>query len=303
MATYNGEKFIKTQLDSIVNQSFKDWKLFIHDDGSTDNTIEIIKEFIANDSRIVLIEDGKSYKNPGLNFLSLLHYSKSDYVCFADQDDYWFEYKLSVMYEKFNKTSSFPELLLSNCYLWNSERYTVSPKINFAKAEKLEDFLFLNGGLQGCAMMFNAELRELALRNTCSFVYMHDHLISLLAYSFGNIKFIDEKLFLYRQHNNNQSVHIDVTVKDKLLASIKNTKIPVVYKKHYNAVKAFYESYERDFTNQKRSLLKSYLLLKELQPLTRFLKILFSPFSLGKKGKIKLIIKLIIRKYWCPYYE
>ena len=74
MATYNGAKFIASQIRSLQNQTFTDWKLLIHDDGSTDGTIEILNFFCANDKRINIINDGIQFHNCALNFMHLLKY-------------------------------------------------------------------------------------------------------------------------------------------------------------------------------------------------------------------------------------
>ena len=87
MATYNGAKFIASQIRSLQNQTFTDWKLLIHDDGSTDGTIEILNFFCANDKRINIINDGIQFHNCALNFMHLLKYSDATFCIFCDQDD------------------------------------------------------------------------------------------------------------------------------------------------------------------------------------------------------------------------
>ena len=100
LATYNGEKHIKAQILSILAQDNENWNLIIHDDGSTDNTINIIKGFCAIDNRINLIEDNIRFGNPANNFLHLLKKSTANYIMFCDQDDIWFDNKLSLMYSE-----------------------------------------------------------------------------------------------------------------------------------------------------------------------------------------------------------
>ena len=78
LATYNGEKYIDTQISSIVNQTFSDWKLYIHDDGSSDSTVEKLKDWQSRDSRINFIDDGVIFHNPGKHFMHLLNFSNSD---------------------------------------------------------------------------------------------------------------------------------------------------------------------------------------------------------------------------------
>ena len=99
LATYNGELYIETQILSIISQTFKKWQLLIHDDGSSDTTIFIIKKWAAIDNRIKLIEDEVKTRNAAKNFMHLLKYSTAEYVMFCDQDDIWFDNKVQLMFD------------------------------------------------------------------------------------------------------------------------------------------------------------------------------------------------------------
>lgn len=298
LATYNGEKYIDTQISSIVNQSYSDWKLYIHDDGSSDSTIEKIKLWTSRDSRIAFIEDGMTFHNPGMHFMHLLKFSKSELVCFSDQDDLWLEYKLQRMFEAFDRQRKNPYLLVSNCYLWNIENKTIIPKVNFNQAYSLEEFLFLNGGLQGCAMMFNSELRNIALSRNVENLYMHDYLISLIAFTFGKVKYLSENLFLYRQYENNVSVHIEINKNQYRKRILKNRKIPVVFAPAYKNIMSFYQIFKNEIDESKKKVFKRYLELKDKNSIARFFRVFFSKFSLGKNGHKKLVLKMILRKFW-----
>ena len=98
MSTYNGEQFLAEQIDSIQQQTFKDWQLLIRDDGSSDQTPEIIKSFVAQDPRIVFINE-HDRENFGVikNFFTLIKHDKADYYFFSDQDDVWLEDKLETI--------------------------------------------------------------------------------------------------------------------------------------------------------------------------------------------------------------
>lgn len=297
LATYNGEKFIDTQISSIINQTYTDWKLYIHDDGSTDSTVQKIKLWTECDSRIVYIEDGVTFHNPGMHFMHLLKFSKSELICFSDQDDLWLESKLEIMTKNMEMNSFVPQLIVSNCYLWNSSENSIVPKLDFSCAYNLYEFLFLNGGLQGCAMMFNRPLLNIMLEHEIKFVYMHDHFTSLCAYSFGKVKFIENRLFLYRQHSNNASVHIERNKKEYIKQVMKNYSVPVIYDKSFDGIKIFYEIYKDDLNKNVKEIFQKYLRFDELKPLKRFLTICLSNFSLGHAKHFKLLLKIILRKW------
>ena len=296
MATYNGEKFLDTQITSIINQTYPCWKLYIHDDGSSDRTKELIQKWCEIDERIIFIDDGISYRNPAQNFMHLLPYSKAEYVCFADQDDYWLEYKLERMLIKFESNSG-AMLLFSSCFLWNTERNTIVPKIQFTPAYSLEEFLFLNSGIQGCAMFFNAELRNIILSHPVDYVYMHDHLISLVAYEFGTVLYTAEPLILYRQYNGNTTAHVAESkfARFKLIAS--HNSVPVVYTPVYKGIEAFYHAYREELSDESKANLSKYLKLPLLSFWKCFFTLIISPFSLGHRGKIALMVKILIRPF------
>ena len=88
LATYNGEKFLREQLDSLLQQTYSDWTLYIHDDGSTDSTKEIIKEYEQKYENITMLRY-PSQKGAKNNFMSLLERVEANYYLFCDQDDVW----------------------------------------------------------------------------------------------------------------------------------------------------------------------------------------------------------------------
>lgn len=303
LATYNGSKYIDTQVSSIVNQTYTNWTLYIHDDGSSDSTVEKILQWTKKDSRIIFVNDGITFHNPAEHFMHLMTFSKSEYVCFSDQDDLWLENKLQRMINCFNCSEQTPKLLVSSCFLWKIESNEIIPKINFYPAYTLEQFLFLNGGLQGCAMMFNSTLRDIVLSSKVDYLYMHDYLVSLAGFIFGKVEYINENLFLYRQHEQNISVHLEKNTLDYTKKIIKNKYVPVLYAPAYNTVKSFFASFQNQIPDVQKEILDKYINIKDKSYLKRFFILLFSKFSLGKRGKIKLLVKTILRPFWSNDYE
>lgn len=303
LATYNGEKYIDTQITSIINQTYTDWKLLIHDDGSSDTTIEKIKYWCSLDKRINFFDDGVVFHNPSLNFMHLVQFSTAGLICFADQDDFWLEYKLEEMVKAISSRDKQPILVVSSCFLWDTEKKNITPKKIYNQAFNLNQFLFLNGGLQGCAMMFNAQLRELALSQKIDNLYMHDFYFSLLGFTFGEVIYLREELFLYRQHEKNVSVHLKKNIFSYIKQVLKNWDIPVIYATSYYSIDIFYNKFVDKMTDNKKNCFKNYLELKNKNSFYRFWSILCSPFVLGKNGKIKLLIKLLFRPYWKDSYE
>lgn len=120
MATYNGEAYISQQIYSLQQQTFTDWRLLIHDDGSTDRTIEIIRELAATDQRICLIEDGLCFHSAGRNFMHLLSLSTAPFISFCDEDDIWLQDKLSTQMEAIQaEDNNIPQCVYCNAYVYN----------------------------------------------------------------------------------------------------------------------------------------------------------------------------------------
>ena len=99
MATYNGGEYIAAQIRSLQNQTFSDWHLIVHDDGSTDDTMKIVNDFCKIDNRIEVLDDGKSFHGPAGNFVHLMKSSTAPYMIFCDQDDIWLEDKLQKLHD------------------------------------------------------------------------------------------------------------------------------------------------------------------------------------------------------------
>src|SRR5690606_23984523 len=115
MATYNGAAYIGEQIGSLQAQTFSNWKLLIHDDGSTDGTLAVIAGFCAKDSRIQVLNDGVKTGGAAANFLHLLRYTESDIVMLCDQDDIWLPEKISTMLIELG-TIDGPALVYANAY-------------------------------------------------------------------------------------------------------------------------------------------------------------------------------------------
>ena len=198
MPTYNGEKYIKEQLDSILCQLSQDDEVIISDDSSTDRTIEIIKSY--NDARIKLLEDNH-FKSPIYNLENALKQAKGDYIFLADQDDVWYPNKV----EKLLARLADYDCVVSDATVVDSDMRELSSSL-FALNKSREGFFhnFIKNGFTGCCMAFNKKILNLALPFPFN-IPMHDSWIGLLAEKNGTVLFLDEPLIYYRRHGNNAS--------------------------------------------------------------------------------------------------
>lgn len=206
MATYNGEKFLAQQIESIQKQTFKEWNLLIRDDGSSDKTCDIIRNFTAKDSRICFINENEHH-NLGVikSFFMLVNYEVADFYFFSDQDDVWLPEKLSVSLEAAkHKASDVPLLVYTDLKVVNQELNILQDSMIRAQSHHANTTLLpelTENTVTGGTMMINHALAEKWF--TPNDILMHDWFLALLAASLGEIIYLDLPTQLYRQHDNN----------------------------------------------------------------------------------------------------
>ena len=208
LATYNGEKYLREQIDSILNQTHAEFRLLISDDGSKDGTREILNEYKEKDSRIeVFFQEN----NLGVvkNFEFLLGKVEAKYYMFSDQDDIWKETKieksLNRIEEGFDLVYSDLEVVDENLNVTYSSYWKLKGIYNKIKKYNNFEALYLNNFVTGCTLISRKELINtfMPLPNTSKFV-LHDYWISLIISQNGKIAYIEEPLIKYRQHKNNK---------------------------------------------------------------------------------------------------
>lgn len=296
MATFNGEKYIKNQILSLLQQTYSNWTLYIRDDGSTDKTLAIIDEFALVDSRIKRVESSDDKLGPAINFLTLLEYSSASYAIFCDQDDIWFEKKLEVLinFAENNFVESAPCLVYADAHAYSdSEGIIISQSISHLHASNLEEFLFFNSGYQGCSILFNRCLVDMA-RSYKAAVYMHDDIVSLLAHLFGKVFFIPKSLMLYRQHLNNVTGNASKSLVSTALNFFRSNAF-VISRKHYDEKLEFYNELMFRMSDHDQLLFEQYLIYPKVSLFRRLGIILFNGFSIGGH-RLPLIIKTLIRR-------
>lgn len=206
MSTYNGQQFLAEQIRSIQEQSYTDWTLFIRDDGSSDNTKEILKDFEHQDSRIHLIDSDKS-DNLGVikSFHKLVNHDRADYYFFSDQDDVWLPNKLELsLKEAQNYPADLPLMVYMDLKVVNQDleimtESMVKSQSHHANTELVQELT--ENTVTGGVAMINHALAE--MWQETDDILMHDWYLALLASAFGNLVFIDQPGELYRQHSDN----------------------------------------------------------------------------------------------------
>ena len=200
LSTYNGEKYLKEQIESIIKQEEVEISLLVRDDGSTDKTIEILEE-ISKNNRNIKIYKGEN-KGPARSFMELVQKSEEvDYYAFADQDDIWETKKIISAVKKLNNPD-IPELYISSLTivdenLNNIEKKEIQGKFTF-EDEMIKNFA------TGCTQVFNKKLRNIINLYEPQYIIMHDSWITRVCYAIGGNVVIDKNSYIkYRQHSNN----------------------------------------------------------------------------------------------------
>ncbi|WP_196801289.1 glycosyltransferase family 2 protein [Bordetella sp. FB-8] len=213
MACYNGARYLEEQIRSIQGQRFANWRLIARDDGSKDDTVEIIERFARMDSRIALFQDDYGNLGPIGNFSALIAHALQEnagYVFLADQDDRWHADKLGLMlagmFELERQASGKPCLVHCDLAVVDAQLNVTAPSftkhVGLVPAEASLGILLRQNQVTGCACLVNRQALELAYPVPPA-VFMHDWWLALLCAATGKIGYIAQSLVDYRQHGNN----------------------------------------------------------------------------------------------------
>lgn len=211
MATYNAQKYLAAQIDSILAQSNNDWTLYIRDDGSDDNTIQIINTYLSMNNNIVLLQDNKGNLKCRDNFYELLNRVDSQYYMFSDADDVWLIDKVDISLRKMIEVEELnpdkPIIVHTDLFMVDENLNIINEsmwKISGVNPDKIKSFNYLaiNMYVGGATMLFNnaAKIVSFPINNM---VKMHDAWISMCVIRTGIIASVHISTMLYRQHASN----------------------------------------------------------------------------------------------------
>ncbi len=209
LASYNGTKYIKEQIDTILNQKEVNVMIFISDDLSTDGTIEYLQNIYKDEKRLVYLESNQKFGGAAKNFYRLIKdvdFSAFDYVSLSDQDDIWYEDKLIRAINSIEKKQI--DAYSSNVLaFWEDGKQVL---INKSQPQKKYDFLFSSAG-PGCTYVMRKEFlnsfknKMLIKDSLLEKIDLHDWLLYSYARTNNYKWFVDNiPSMLYRQHSNNE---------------------------------------------------------------------------------------------------
>ncbi len=262
MATYNGEKYLKEQLDSIYAQTYKNIEVIVTDDCSTDKTVEILEQYAKSHGLKYYVNE----KNLGFvkNFEKAVSLCRGEYIALSDQDDIWLPHKLSILIGNIGDNM----LACSDATLIDENNHVLAESFfeysNKSKNKKLTFLkLAIRNYVTGCTVLMKKEMLKKA-HPLSSGIKSHDYWYALIASTFGDIYVCKEPLILYRQHSENQVgayKYTKISIVDKILVALRKDHFDrriMAGKKNVERLKAYRDS--NRFSSFENSILEDLIL-------------------------------------------
>jgi len=209
LSTYNGELYLFELFDSLICQTYKNWRILIRDDGSTDNTLKIIAEFQKKfPEKFKFLDDESAHLEPTQSFGCLLNSSTAPFIALCDQDDVWLPGKLAAQMKAMQKSDgSMPTLVHTDLFVCDADLKIICGsfwKYQHINPEKMKyiQCLLLQNFVTGCSILMNRALCDKILPIPDSAI-IFDWWISLVALQSGTIVTVKLPLVKYRQHSTN----------------------------------------------------------------------------------------------------
>ena len=293
LASYNGGRFIGEQLDSILSQSYQNFRILVSDDGSTDETCRVLGQYKKeNPDQLELVTFSHPSGSPQGNFFRLLSQAKEDYVMLCDQDDVWIPEKIRLTLDRMEQMenqygSQTPLLVHGDLCVVDRQMRVIHPSMRAYQKirpehKELRHYLVENN-ITGNTVMINRALLDL-VRTAPKVCCMHDWWLGLVAGSFGQISYLDLPLTLYRQHGGNQLGAEESGIVEeykKRLAS--GDRVRENYRKMFAQAECFFDLYQDRLDQSQKELLRSFLEIPKL----------------GRIGRMSRVIKLgLFKSTW-----
>ena len=296
LASYNGEKYIREQIHSLLNQTVQDFKLFISDDKSTDSTYYILQNYEQQYPDKIFVSQNKvNTGSAKYNFIKMMIEHKSDYIMLCDQDDVWLSDKIE---KSINKIKEMEQLYGADTpILVHSDLRVVDENLNiisesFMKLSKIDykkkslNSLMVQNIITGCTAIYNRALADLIVSEP-EYMMMHDWWLALVAGAFGQIGTIYESSIVYRQHiQNSVGAKNELSFSNIFSRLINYKRIVNSLNSTYKQTKSFLALYNDKFSKEQQNLLSAYASILNQSKIKR-LQILF---------KYKIFMPKLIRK-------
>ncbi len=294
LATYNGEKFIKKQLQSISEQSYENISVYIRDDGSSDNTLYIIKDFIDNNKTKktfkIIENNGINLKCPASFYEITKNCETADYYSWCDQDDLWYPDKIKCAIEKLEQENSEQVLVYYSACDYQDEFGNVIRKSPEQPQNiKLNNILYYTPG-SGFTMLFNEKARQELILNVNLGSELHDRWLLRGGVCFGKVLYEKKSTAAHIRHS--QAVTAEDSTNTNLIKHIiKNEILGDILKKQKNDLKYFYNIYIDELSTDDKKCIELFC---SSNTLFRQIKKIFYP----KRLRTRIMGEIILRIYF-----
>lgn len=264
MSTFNGEKYLMSQIDSILQQKDIEVDLIIRDDGSTDKTFCHLQQYESDNSNIsVICGQNKGFIGSFSELTAISYFkSNSDYYAFVDQDDVWYPEKLQVACKKLSEyPENIPNLFCSNSDIIDFKGSRTGKRFRDYTPKYTRGNVLMFPLLQGCSMVFNRKALELYYENQPRTSY-HDRWMYLICHFLGNVIYEPKPLFGYRVHDRNAlgpKKEYDFLTQSKRLCNMLFTSQESEY---FKMNEEFYDAFLEKLQEKDKILIKKYLSYK-----------------------------------------
>lgn len=264
LTTYNGEKYIREQLDSILANTVQDVTVEICDDGSTDSTLDIAREYAGRYDQISLYQNEKNLGYTK-NFLEGIKRSRSPYIMLCDQDDIWHQDKIEKTLRRmkemeFQSGTDIPLMVFTDAMNFDSssgEELGSFHKSSRLDVKRLDSaHLFMENKCIGCTVMLNGAIRGY-LQELPNEIRVHDWWLALICSNFGKISYIEETTLHYRQHSGNMIGGSDFSDYVKTRISDLRSQRQVI-RQTFLQGKAFYRVFGNRLSGEKRKIAQRF---------------------------------------------
>ncbi len=217
VAVRDGESYLSEQMDSLLGQTYTDWVAYIHDDGSSDGTRHILKNYSARYPERFVLVDGAPTGSAKANYFYLLRNVEAPLYMCCDQDDVWLPDKIERTLREMRAAqrtagneTELPCLVYTDLRVVDESLHEVSGSMNLYQKLSCEDtrinHVLVQNVVTGCTMMINRRLRDMVLSlRDLNKIVMHDWWAALIAAQFGVLRYLNEPTILYRQHGENDT--------------------------------------------------------------------------------------------------
>ncbi len=302
LATYNGEKFVREMIDSVLNQDFDDIKIILSDDGSKDSTLDILNEYAEkNPEKVTHYRSGLRFGCAQKHFMHLLkNFHNAPYIMFCDQDDVWHKDKIRLTLEKMKETEGeekAPALVHTDLRVVDGELNEISP--SFCKNSAIDgnrvclNQLLVQNVVTGCTMMINQPLANIACSNEGGEdeMLMHDWWLAILAAAVGKIAFLDKPTIDYRQHGNNSVGAKNIYSPSYLLSRLKGKSMREALKNAAKQSGAFLKVFGGLLGANQKELVANFAKTENLSLFSR--NAIYRKHKLYKNGFIRVVVQFL----------